>query len=249
MRRTGSRAVNRASVRCRTDTTISIRAQCNVAAQVPTMRNSDCPATFARRSSRDAEESACVDEHHEKRVLAKATALGISPGIAMTTPACAPNNDFQSTARTLRHPLRDSAEPVALLQELVRCATLAPNGHNAQPWMFELSPGRISIRPDFSRRTPVVDPDDHHIWVSLGCAIENMVIAAAALGKHAEVAFDVKGIQVTLDNALFCAVAASRRDIQAPVHARRIRRQAASQRRSRGIDSAPPIEVACVCCS
>jgi hypothetical protein len=46
--------------------------------------------------------------------------------------------------------------------------------------MFDLSPDRISIRPDFSRRTPVVDPDDHHIWVSLGCATENMLIAAAA---------------------------------------------------------------------
>ena len=135
-----------------------------------------------------------------RRFLAKASALGILPGIAMTTTACAPNSDFQSTARTLRHPLRDSAEPVALLQELVRCATLAPNGHNTQPWIFELSPGRIFIRPDFSRRTPVVDPDDHHVWVSLGCATENMVIAAAALGKHAEVQFNPQEIRVTLDN-------------------------------------------------
>jgi len=117
----------------------------------------------------------------------------------MTTTACAPTTDYQSTARTLRHPLQDSAQPGALLQELVRCATLAPNGHNTQPWMFELSPGRVSIRPDFSRRTPVVDPDDHHIWASLGCATENMVIAGAALGKHAEVAFDRNEIQVAFD--------------------------------------------------
>jgi hypothetical protein len=66
--------------------------------------------------------------------------------------------------------------------------------------MFDLSPDRISIRPDFSRRTPVVDPDDHHIWVSLGCATENMVIAAAALGKHADVKVDPHEIQVTFDS-------------------------------------------------
>jgi hypothetical protein len=66
--------------------------------------------------------------------------------------------------------------------------------------MFELSTGRISIRPDFSRRTPVVDPDDHHVWVSLGCAAENMVIAAAALGKPAEVQFDPQEIRVTLES-------------------------------------------------
>ena len=120
-----------------------------------------------------------------RRFLAKASALGALPGIAMTTASCSPNGDFESTARTIRRPLRESAEPGALLQELVRCATLAPNGHNTQPWLFELAQDRISIRPDFSRRTPVVDPDDHHVWVSLGCAAENMVIAAAALGLGA----------------------------------------------------------------
>jgi hypothetical protein len=135
-----------------------------------------------------------------RRFLAKAAALGALPGIAMTTASCSPNGDFESTARTLRRPLRKSAEPVALLQELVRCATLAPNGHNTQPWLFELARDRISIRPDFSRRTPVVDPDDHHVWVSLGCAAENMVIAAAALGRHADVQFDPHQIQVTLES-------------------------------------------------
>ena len=68
-----------------------------------------------------------------------ASVLGAVPGIAMTTASCSPNVDFESTARALRRPLRKSAEPVALLQELVRCATLAPNGHNTQPWLFELA--------------------------------------------------------------------------------------------------------------
>jgi hypothetical protein len=74
-----------------------------------------------------------------RRFLAKASVLGAVPGIAMTTASCSPNVDFESTARALRRPLRKSAEPVALLQELVRCATLAPNGHNTQPWLFELA--------------------------------------------------------------------------------------------------------------
>lgn len=54
--------------------------------------------------------------------------------------------------------------------------------------------------PDLSRRTPVVDPDEHHLWVSLGCATENLVLAAAALGKHADVAFDPQEVHVALDN-------------------------------------------------
>jgi hypothetical protein len=124
------------------------------------------------------------------------------PGIAMTMTACAPSADFETTARILRRPLLESPEPLALLEELVRCATLAPNGHNTQPWKFELSPGQISIRPDFSRPTPVVDPDDHHVWVSLGCGTENIVIAAAALGKHAEVSAGPQETRVKLDNAV-----------------------------------------------
>ncbi len=72
-------------------------------------------------------------------------------------------------------------------EEFVRYATLAANGHNAQPWTFGIAEDRISILPDFRRRTPVVDPDDHHLFVSLGCAAENLALTAAARGKAAEV--------------------------------------------------------------
>ena len=122
-------------------------------------------------------------------------------GVAITSAACAADEKYGTTARALRSPLQESAEHEVLLRELVRCATLAANGHNTQPWKFGLSPDTISIRPDPSRRTPVVDPDEHHLWVSLGCATENLVVAAAALGKHADVAFGPQEVHVALDNA------------------------------------------------
>jgi hypothetical protein len=123
------------------------------------------------------------------------------PGVAITSAACAADDGYGTKVRGLRSPLRESAEHTPLLQELVRCATLAANGHNTQPWKFRLSPDTISIRPDLSRRTPVVDPDEHHLWVSLGCATENLVVAAAALGKHADVACGPQEVHVALDNA------------------------------------------------
>jgi hypothetical protein len=76
------------------------------------------------------------------------------------------------------------------MKELVRYATLAANSHNTQPWKFLMSDSEIHIIPDFARRTPVVDPDDHHLFASLGCATENLVLAAAAQGHSAEVVFD-----------------------------------------------------------
>ena len=71
-----------------------------------------------------------------------------------------------------------SADPTRT--DLLRMATLAANGHNTQPWNFRLSDDKVSILPDFTRRTEVVDPDDHHLLVSLGCAAENLTIATQA---------------------------------------------------------------------
>lgn len=70
----------------------------------------------------------------------------------------------------------------ARMKEIIRFATLAPSGHNTQCWRFRIENRSISILPDFSRRTPVVDPDDHHLFVSLGCATENLLQAARAFG-------------------------------------------------------------------
>lgn len=74
--------------------------------------------------------------------------------------------------------------------ELVRYATLAASGHNTQPWRFRTGDKRIEILPDFSRRTPVVDPDDHHLFASLGCAAENLSLAAGARGRPGDLSFN-----------------------------------------------------------
>jgi hypothetical protein len=66
----------------------------------------------------------------------------------------------------------------AILKEIVRYATLAPSGHNTQCWRFRIEKRAIATLPDLSRRTPIVDPDDHHLNVSLGCAAESLVLAA-----------------------------------------------------------------------
>jgi nitroreductase len=78
---------------------------------------------------------------------------------------------------------------------VIRFATLAANGHNTQPWRFRVADDAIEIAPDFARRTPVVDPDDHHLFVSLGCASTNLAIAAAATGRTGEIAPDGAGVR------------------------------------------------------
>ncbi|MET0458684.1 MAG: hypothetical protein ABW195_05525 [Ilumatobacteraceae bacterium] len=64
----------------------------------------------------------------------------------------------------------------------VAAAILAANPHNTQPWVFAVSPTAIDVFADPARGTGTVDPFRREQHVGLGCAIENLVLAAAALG-------------------------------------------------------------------
>jgi len=86
--------------------------------------------------------------------------------------------------------LRASPSGHAEVSDLIRYATLAANGHNTQPWRFSVDGDAISLFTDEARRTPVVDPDDHHLFVSLGCAAENLAIAARATGRPGEMVIE-----------------------------------------------------------
>ena len=74
--------------------------------------------------------------------------------------------------------------------DLVRYATLAASSHNTQPWKFRIKADEISIYPDLSRRCSAVDPDDHHLYASLGCALENLCLSAQAAGFAPDVTYD-----------------------------------------------------------
>jgi hypothetical protein len=68
-------------------------------------------------------------------------------------------------------------------------ASLAPNGHNTQPWSVVVHDARHwTIRAVASRRLPAVDPHDRELTLSIGAFTENLVLAAAAEGLEAECA-------------------------------------------------------------
>jgi len=102
-------------------------------------------------------------------------------------------------ANTWRHSDRRISKKGGIMRELVRYATLAANSHNTQPWKFRIETNRIRILPDLNRRCSAVDPDDHHLFVSLGCATENLVLAAQAHGLHAHVSMKCTSDAVQVD--------------------------------------------------
>jgi hypothetical protein len=71
---------------------------------------------------------------------------------------------------------------------LVQAAILAASPHNTQPWLFQVSDTQIDMFADTSRNIGVIDPFLREMYIGLGCALENALITAEALGYNSEVA-------------------------------------------------------------
>lgn len=73
-------------------------------------------------------------------------------------------------------------------------ALLAPNPHNRQPWLADLSEeGVVTLFPDLERLLPHTDPFNRQITVGLGCFLEIMRMAAAEDGYRVDLTLFPQG--------------------------------------------------------
>ena len=63
------------------------------------------------------------------------------------------------------------------LKFLLRYAILAPSNRNTQPWSFTVGRDQISLHSELSRWQRVSDPHARELHISLGCALENLLVA------------------------------------------------------------------------
>ncbi|MEA2549906.1 MAG: hypothetical protein QOE42_2504 [Chloroflexota bacterium] len=75
-----------------------------------------------------------------------------------------------------------SREPMSL----VGAAILAANAHDSQPWAFRVAPDRIDLFAATERSIGAMDPLGREMSLSLGCALENLVLAAKAHGYRVD---------------------------------------------------------------
>lgn len=68
------------------------------------------------------------------------------------------------------------------LRFLLRYAVLAPSVRNTQPWAFAIEGNSVLLYADWARGQPVADADDRELYLSLGCALENLLVAAEHYG-------------------------------------------------------------------
>jgi hypothetical protein len=64
----------------------------------------------------------------------------------------------------------------------VHSAILAASPHNTQPWLFRVTATQIDLIADLERNLGSIDSFRRELYVGLGCALENLLIAAHASG-------------------------------------------------------------------
>lgn len=68
---------------------------------------------------------------------------------------------------------------------LVRAAILAASPHNTQPWLFKVTSSSIELHVDTARNVGALDPYLREEHIGIGCALENLMLAAASHGYKA----------------------------------------------------------------
>lgn len=79
--------------------------------------------------------------------------------------------------------------PIDAARALIGAAVLAPSYWNAQPWRFEVEGETLRLVLEPSRSLPACDPDQRFAHLSLGAALENLLIAARAWGRRPSVQY------------------------------------------------------------
>lgn len=83
--------------------------------------------------------------------------------------------------------LWDTWQDVPGLAGLVAAGALAANPHNTQPWQFVVDGDRVEVHADRARDLVVNDTDGRERQAGLGCAVQNMVVAARSRGQDVQV--------------------------------------------------------------
>lgn len=95
-------------------------------------------------------------------------------------------NPYQSWHSVTRFTVQDLQKD---LRNIVEIATLAANSHNTQPWKFNIVKNSIEVIPDFNRPLNYSDRTNRQMYISLGCAVGNIIVAAAKCGLETKTDF------------------------------------------------------------
>ena len=106
-------------------------------------------------------------------------------------------------------PWREAGEYREPRRRALSYALLAPNPHNLQPWLVDLSvPERVRLLRNPDKRLPETDPHDRQITIGMGCFLELMTIAASQTDHAVETTLFPEGEEGPVADARFVAAGA-----------------------------------------
>ena len=73
------------------------------------------------------------------------------------------------------------------LKFLIQYAMLAPSAYNTQPWIFSVGDDAIQVFIDTTRWLQQLDEDQGDLHLSVGCALENLLVAADHFGYRCQI--------------------------------------------------------------
>lgn len=158
-----------------------------------------------------------ADALSRRRVLqGLSAALGLVGTGLLSLPGC---GVYEAEDGAAFDPWRFPGDETVPERIVARAALLAASPHNTQPWGLTVRTDAVELRARLDRHLGAMDSLRRELYVGLGCAVENMAIAARAVGRTGDVAWLPSGddpalvARVTLAptdpqaGALFSAVA------------------------------------------
>lgn len=119
------------------------------------------------------------------RTMNRRSFIGIVGGAALAVGTAA--YSLSDKHSLVRDNIKAAAESIDTLlpaeTEILYLASLAPSGHNTQPWFVEyIEPYHWIIANDRSRWLPAVDPTQRETILSIGAFLQNLEYAAGSFG-------------------------------------------------------------------
>jgi nitroreductase len=103
------------------------------------------------------------------------------------------------------------------LRFLLRYAILAPSMRNTQPWRFEVDGNAVQLFAAPSSPQPIADPESRELYLSLGCALENLLVAAEHFGFSHELRYFPDGTSSDLAARIVFELGGSRTPARAHI--------------------------------
>ncbi len=123
---------------------------------------------------------------NRRRFLKRTLAAGsLAVGTGSLLSACSSFRRADLPDQDLSKPISAQLDPIS--GAILYHASLAPSGHNAQPWFVRIvQKNEWVIGLDPQRRLSEVDPDNREALLSIGAFAENLALAAGTYGFQAE---------------------------------------------------------------